>query len=227
MPKQVPAFKKPLEQHGMHTSHIVGKLLQLQNDSHFVVRDLRSQDVFRRKETALLTKEEILNIAKRGRILFDELTEKYHIAAPVEFIVAADEHGRDTLFSAVEHVEEYKTTTKEEKDLCSQQRVQLYKNLLTYLTDKYDSGEDFLNDIFSAHQYVYGKRSADTAPQFYLIDPDPFYSKSSDPFIKTHYHQYAMDLLNELRTIKDADQFELADTIFYAEALLEEFKKVS
>lgn len=173
---KVPALRSELERKAEYSSELdTAYLLKLKDRDDLVIREIDwlyflNKGYFRptteKKELAV---EDFAALTKQH---FDEL-RSYGIDAPVSFVVAqkegADGKLRETFFAVVDNVER----TEASKDELGKAFVELRRSLLKYYTDKLDSGESFLADLYKHSQYVYGSIRGET-PRVHLVDVEPF-----------------------------------------------------
>lgn len=146
----------------------------------------------------------------RNRLLFRDFSKKYGINAPdVSYVIGPSSQKIDgeSLYQIKEKVHgiEFKEFTnwdsvdgtgiKMEKEEFAHFEKEVENTLLSlakYLTDlnHYHNGKPYLYDIFSARQWVYGKKEEDEINKMYLIDVDDF-KKYEGIFQHTSFYNFA------------------------------------
>lgn len=181
--KKVPAFRDELHlsthdrlvEHGW-SSHDDGKLFELAADDRFIIRKADADMFLEGQQSSPL------ETGKKVKALFDELAAKYDIIAPVHFTVAKDENQNDSLYIITDKVRAVDVDALDdiERSAAISEITSIHGSILRYLKDKAKNGEDFLQDIPDARQYVYGHIDGENKNHWYMVDVDPFYSSGHE-----------------------------------------------
>ncbi len=116
-------------------------------------------------------------LTKTAKELFAELSEDYGITVPVDFVIDKNREDEIIVGEIVDRIEGVNLDEVEITNDVIEKTEHLYLSIAKYLFDKYESEEEYLADINSGTQYVYGKKSGGTEDQIYLIDTDVIYRK--------------------------------------------------
>jgi len=142
-------------------------VLELDGNSDKIVR----KESFKKLEQLSINKVDPVELAVIGKKLFKEL-EDYNILAPVEFIIGQDEQGEKVVYEIVHKIkggnlEEVEITKETQEEV-----EKLYNSIANYYLCKSRKEENFLADINSASQYVYGTTKENEQKRIYLTDTD-------------------------------------------------------
>ncbi len=132
----------------------LGEILKLKNDSNFVIREIKLEKLKDEYSGKLNQNYGATELAKLGKMLFDELRNEYGIDSPVKFFFSRDENNEAILFSVVDKIKPI-IPTKEERGTVVQKFYKLYESLSHYYLDKLRNGGAFLTDINGSTQYIY------------------------------------------------------------------------
>ena len=118
--------------------------------------------------------------AMRAKELFTDLSARYGIHIPsIEYVIGKDESGRrEVLYTVTDKID-----GKNLGDLvCGEMSQDEYEkvedffvSLIHYYQDIYQNGGDYLADIGSQDQYVYGHAARQNEDNIYLVDLDPYF----------------------------------------------------
>lgn len=130
---------------------------------------------------------EIMAEQRRGKELFDKLRAEYHIPIPnIDIVFGEMKKDEITVFIVVDRIEgrdlsQYKNLSHEVDfgqhvdDFCA--------NLIRYYADIYKKGGEFLFDIASPRQWMWGHRVGEAENRLWIVDVDPCFGRhdSVDP----------------------------------------------
>lgn len=178
--RDVPAFEEKLVRSpfdkitNAHPSINYAKLHEFEGDKRFIIR--KGDETYAEGE---LTVGETCRLVKG---LFDELNQVYSIPVPVQFVIAKDPANKTVFYILTQTISttEFEELEGEEKSRAAAGIKKVFETVLTYLEDKSRTGGNFLTDLVDTDQYVYGTLSGDAHPRWYLVDTDPYYSRSED-----------------------------------------------
>lgn len=132
--------------------------------------------------------EAVMDRTNHGASLFRELSEKYGInvvnhSHVIGHNVVGPGEGRFQVYTVAERVHGVSLgnvdLNKIDKENFVIQLSQLYRGLIQYYFDKYQTEEDSIHDITSPGQYMYGRVQGDTEAKIYLVDVDGFHSNDA------------------------------------------------
>ena len=166
---------------------------QLKDDPEKIIREWPDPDLSIRSE--YLDAEAVRALAKKTKVLFDELRDSYGINAPVAWVVGhgdyrgadKDKEPLDTVLYAVadrvhgfnlgrhraSKLPKWGRNAQAERETFVAALEQHYTGLLNYYFDKMENGGEFLADISGDHQYEYGTIAHSDVPALYLVDVEP------------------------------------------------------
>ncbi len=162
------------------------RLKEFENNPDMIIRKEPLWE-FKKKFKDIENPIEAIKICKR---LFDELKNEYEINMPdLQFVIGKDEKNEPCLYAFTsritgKNIEDFSgelldELSKKEGEKFIEELNKLYFNLASYIQDKYQHGERFLNDIFINRQYVYGRKKGEKQNYIYLVDTDTYTSEDN------------------------------------------------
>jgi hypothetical protein len=141
------------------------KLFEFEGDSNHVVR-IENFEMLRDQ-----FKGDNNEVEEKVKKLFDELSERYNIDAPVSFEGKGEELFIITDIVKGVHFEELDIESVE-GEVNGKEFEKLCLSLVSYFSDKFFSNDPVLWDIAKTSAFVYGKKEGDLDDHIYLIDTD-------------------------------------------------------
>ena len=212
--KDIPAFKSKLQLSGFEKPlQPTPKLHEFDGDNSFIVRKVEN---YQFEDKQFTTPEEVgLLLAS----LFNELREKYGVDAPASFVVAEDEHGEPSLYTLTEKIRKSgiatESLTENKRTVFAQSIIELFESLISYFEDKAESEENFLCDIPTLDQFVYGTKEGEKTERWHLVDTDPYFTDRREALYGT-----VDTFLIELFEIQEKYNINLQDVINRAKDLM-------
>lgn len=169
-PKNTP-FREQL-QPNQQIKKEFGKFWEFENDKTKVVK----QQPLKEFSGIFEGIKDPIEAVGKSKKLFGELSDKYGVKIPAEYIVGKNDKGVDVVFIVTDKIEGTDPTKKkvegEEKEREILDLKNLFDSLLSYLKDKIKEDDYIMWDIVDNSQYIYGKNGSDENNKMYLIDND-------------------------------------------------------
>ncbi|MFA5124330.1 MAG: hypothetical protein WC473_00685 [Patescibacteria group bacterium] len=139
----------------------------------------------------------VVEQAHIGNDLFRELADDYHVRLPkMQFVVGKDNANRPAVFVLANKVEGHNLSKLvDETDstpLSSADKKRLiseFDDLILSLGSYYfdviksgESGKEYLCDVDSFSQYIFGQQKGDSVSHIYLVDLDPLFDKINSSY---------------------------------------------
>lgn len=123
---------------------------------------------------------EAITESKKHRQLLDELEDQYGIAVVPFKTVFRDKTGETEPWIVAKKLDgiTLREALQQKKPGILEETSGLIKNLRRYVNDKQSSHQEYLGDLCSLGQYMYGRVSQDEEPKIYLVDLDNSYEQS-------------------------------------------------
>lgn len=175
------------------------KLKEFEGNPNKIIRKYSFDSLERRPNSTQSENIDLFEFIIIGKKLFEELTEKYNISVPVDFVIGKDDQNENSLYVLTDRIEgdnleQYITTGRKEIIPVIED---LYLKLVKYLTDKLVSGDYYLVDIFRPDQYVFGVKANDSKPRTHLVDTDLYIHNN-----KVNIYKYMLGLVSTIPQIE-------------------------
>lgn len=133
------------------------------------------------------TPENYRNLSKKCKKMYQELTQRGINVIGFDFVIGNEPftaERKPALFVIADKVNGVELDKLEPTDvnlsLFLGQLKSLFTNLIDYHFDLAISGKEYLADIHSSEQYMFGKKKGDFQDRIYLVDIDPYTANSKD-----------------------------------------------
>lgn len=167
-------FKGGLENPGFYKNDEWGKITQVKSNPEKIVRKWSPED---NNETL----DESTTTIKIAKELTSELHDKYGIQIPdYEIVIGSDNKNLTPVVYIVTdriHGTNLRNIDENKVNLDDLDLDGHFSSIFNYVSDKYLNGGNFLLDIESSAQYMYGHTSSDPNDKIYLVDLDPLFYK--------------------------------------------------